>query len=510
MNIARLLCESGDTYAHRPAVTLGTHTQQTYAQLARHSAVMAGQLRALGLQPGDRVAIISANCPEYVQLYFAIWHAGLVVVPVNAKLHASDFSYILKHSGARAVFVSNKLADVVCVVEGPEYRFVIGSEDYQALNQGQPLELVSRAGDEPAWLFYTSGTTGRPKGAMQSHRNLLTMTQCYFSDVDSIQPGDAVFHPAPMSHGGGYYILPHIAHGGVNVVPKSGGFDPEELMALMPHYQQISFFAAPTMVKRLVESAKGNASAFKNLKTIIYGGGPMYQRDLTAAHDLLGYRLAQIYGQGECPMSITALPKYLHADSQQPNYRERMASVGKPMLGIELRLADEQGNEVDPGEPGEIQVRGSAVMLGYFNNPEATEDTIVDGWLRTGDMAKRCGDGFITLVDRAKDVIISGGTNIYPREIEEVLNQHPQVLESSVIGKEDPDWGEIVVAVVVTQPGQLLSEQQLDEYCLDTMARFKRPKHYIFTDQLPKNSTGKILKTELRRQFAASEQENVQ
>lgn len=512
MNIASLLVKSGGCYGNRPAVMQGNKSLLDYSTLATHSAMIANSLLTkYQLDPGDRVAIIAENCPEYIELYFAIWHAGLVVVPINAKLHSREFAYVLQNSGSKVCFVSKKrYAQLVAISDDcPALKplIVIGSDDYQQLCQGEPMDMAERHDDDAAWLFYTSGTTGKPKGAVQSHRNLLVMTQSYFTDVDNIDAGDCILHAAPMSHGGGYYILPHIAHGGINVIPNSGGFNEQEMLELIATHQGVSFFAAPTMVKRLVEHVQSQRLTsgipdFSNLKTIIYGGGPMYQADLHNAHQLLGNKLVQIYGQGECPMSITSLTRYMHADTNHHRYASRLASVGVAMTGIEVKIADPSGNRVDNGQPGEIMVRGDAVMLGYFEDPGATSQTIIDGWLKTGDMAKQDNDGFITLVDRSKDVIISGGTNIYPREIEEVLNQHPSVIETSVIGRKDADWGEVVIAVVVIDPTQMVSSEQLDQYSLDNMARFKRPKDYIFVDKLPKNNTGKILKTELRKRYA--------
>lgn len=506
MNIASLLERSGNAFDSSPAVFSGTQQLLNYRQLARRSAIMATHLRLhFGLSAGDRVAIISANCPEYVELYFAIWHAGLVAVPVNAKLHIDDFEYVIAHSGAKVCFSSPKLVDLLSPLTTKITHFKqcisIGSEQYLALYHGECFALVDRAPNDPAWLFYTSGTTGKPKGAMQSHQNLLTMTQCYFSDVDTVDAGDCIFHAAPMSHGGGYYILPHIAHGGINVVPKSGGFDEQELLDLLSAHQQVSMFAAPTMVKRWVEYGQDQPEAFANLKTIIYGGGPMYQQDLANAQALLGNKLVQIYGQGECPMSITSLSKFDHSNAQHPDFNARLASIGTPMLGTEVKIIDSKGNDVEDDQPGEIIVRSAATMLGYFDNEQATQETFVNGWLRTGDMAIKSDDGYFTLVDRAKDVIISGGTNIYPREVEEVLNTHPQIAETSVIGKTDAQWGEIVIAVVVPVDPSEINAERLDAFCLEKMARFKRPKHYIFVEELPKNNTGKILKTELRKLY---------
>ena len=357
---------------------------------------------------------------------------------------------------------------------------------------GQPAALTR---DSPAWLFYTSGTTGNPKGAVLSHGNLLTMTSCYFTGVDQIAAGDAIVHAAPMSHGSGLYMLPHIAHAAVNVIPESGGFQADELIALLRHYPGASLFAAPTMVKRLVSSVT-QAADVDNLKTLVYGGGPMYLADLDRAHEVLGFRLAQIYGQGESPMTITSLDKAQHGDTGHPRYRERLASVGVAQAGVELAVVDSHGRRLPSGEAGEVLVRGPSVMLGYWRNEAATHEALRDGWLHTGDVGRLDADGFLTLVDRSKDMIISGGSNIYPREVEEVLLRHPAVTEVAVVGCVDEEWGERVVAFVVADP--VPPEAELDQHCLRHMARFKRPRRYVWRDSLPKNHYGKVLKRELR------------
>jgi len=508
MNIANILVRAANAYDKKAAVAFGETVLLNYKELAHNSAVLAQNLLTkYHLLPGSRVAIITANCPEYIELLFAVWHAGLVVVPINAKLHKNEFNFVLSHSGARICFTSSKLLPVITpLLEGIdnfEQLIEISSPEYKQLLTGEKSSVCSRQPDDPAWLFYTSGTTGRPKGAMQSHKNLRAMTQCYFSDIDSIDVGDAIFHAAPMSHGSGYYILPHIVKGGINVIPKSGGFNEKELLTLLTVHKNTSLFAAPTMVKRWLTFAQNKTNAFENVKTIIYGGGPMYQQDLDIAQRLLGNKLVQMYGQGECPMTICALTRYQHQDTNHPDYTNRLASIGMPMSGMEIKLIDNVGNTVKYGQAGEILVRGDAVMLEYYKNPKATAETLVDGWLKTGDIAKQSVDGFITLVDRAKDVIISGGSNIYPREVEEILNKHQGLVEVAVIGRKDDDWGEVVIAIVVSSDNNLTAKQ-LDEFCLEHMTRFKRPKHYIFVGELPKNNTGKILKTTLRDLYACA------
>jgi acyl-CoA synthetase (AMP-forming)/AMP-acid ligase II len=345
-------------------------------------------------------------------------------------------------------------------------------------------------------LFYTSGTTGRPKGATLTHRKLLAMTLSYFADIDKIGPFDTIIHAAPMSHGSGLYGLPHIAKAANNVVPASPHFDPAEIWLLVEMHRGVSFFAAPTMIKRLTESA--SLATSDHLKTIIYGGAPMYRADLERALDVIGPRLVQIYGQGESPMTIAALSKQSHADRNHPRYRDILGSVGYPRTGVEVRIVDQDGMPLAPGQVGEITVRGDVVMAGYWNNQQATRQALRDGWLYTGDVGCLAPDGFVTLIDRSKDLIISGGSNIYPREIEEVLLRHPGVMQVSVVGAPDPEWGEEVVALVVPAPGATVCAEALDALCLENIARFKRPKRYHFIDTLPMNDYGKVLKTELR------------
>jgi long-chain acyl-CoA synthetase len=503
MNIASLFLRAGRAHADLPAVALGPEVLLSYGQLVRRSAVLAGRLReVLGLAPGDRVALVMKNVPEYVELLLAGWYAGLTMVPMNAKLHPREFEYILGHSGAKVCFATPDLVAALSALEGGLDGLArvieVGSRDDRALRAADPVAMTEVAADDVAWLFYTSGTTGRPKGAMLSHRNLLAMTLSYFADVDQIAPGDAVLHAAPMSHGSGCYILPHAAQAACQVVPASGGFDPAEIFELLPVHRGVTLFGAPTMVKRLAAHPAVGRSEHPGLKTVVYGGGPMYLADLDQAHEAFGYRLAQIYGQGESPMCITALDKRAHADTAHPRHRERLASVGSAQLVVEVMVADEADRPLPAGETGEVLVRGLSVMRGYWRDAGATAATLRGGWLHTGDVGVMDRDGFLALRDRSKDLIISGGSNIYPREIEEVLLQHPGVGEVAVVGRRDPEWGEVAVAFVVLAEGRSVAAGDLDAQCLAHIARFKRPKEYRFVAALPKNNYGKVLKTELR------------
>lgn len=504
MNLAHHIDRAARVDAQAPALFKGLTLVADYGRLAAATASLAASLRQrLPLAKGDRVALLMKNAPDYVTCLYACWRAGLVAVPVNAKLHPREIAFILENAGAAVCFVTEDMAsagsDALDLMNAAKPEVVeIDSAEYRRMLQTDPVAVVRVAASDPAWIFYTSGTTGRPKGAVLSHRNLLAMALNYLAEINPLAPGEALLHAAPMSHGSGLYMVPHVLGMGAQIIPESGRFEPGEILDLTARRDGISFFAAPTMVRRLTLAAEAAGSRARGLKTIIYGGGPMFVVDCKAALNVFGPKLAQIYGQGETPMSITYLPRWMHVDDGHPCFEERLASVGIAQSVVEVRTVDPQGNDVEPGTIGEVVVRGDTVMSGYWQNPDATASALKDGWLCTGDMGSFDADGFLTLKDRSKDVIISGGANVYPREIEEVLLRHEGVAEVSVIGRPHPEWGEEVVAIVVPANGCALSREGLDRLCGEWIARFKRPKHYFLAAELPKNSYGKIVKTTLR------------
>ncbi len=509
MNLASWVERHGRGRAHDPAIAEGDRVHADWGTFAARVAAAASGLReAFGLVPGDRVAIVMSNRPEYLEAQFAIWHAGLVAVPVNARLHRDEIAYILDDSATTVVITdadhAGDVESLVDTVASLQAVVVAPSERWQELVVSEPIPLVDRRPDDAAWLFYTSGTTGRPKGAVLTHRNLLMASLSYLADIDSVMPHDSVLHAAPLSHGSGMYGLPHVARGAVSVMPSSGGLDGTELAALLQRWPGMSFFAAPIMVKRLAADPALADADLTRLKTVIYGGAPMYLADLEEAIDAFGPRLAQIYGQGETPMTITALSKADHADREHPRWTDRLQSVGFPRTDVEVRVVDDEDRELAAGEIGEVVVRGDVVMAGYWNQPEATAEALRGGWLHTGDVGSFDDDGYLTLRDRSKDLIISGGMNIYPREVEEALLRHVGVRAVSVVGRPDPEWGEAVVAFVVAQdPDTSPTVEELDQVCLDNIARFKRPKDYRFVESLPTNNYGKVLKRELRDRLTA-------
>ena len=502
MNPAEWLLRTARRTPGAPALMLGTDVMADYREFERRAAAIGAALRARGVAPGDRVALFMKNRIEYLEALYGTWYAGAAVVPINAKLHPREAAWIIENAGAVAVFTTADmgLADIVpdCV----EHLVETESDAFAELRRHEGLTSPEPMSTETmAWLFYTSGTTGKPKGVMMSAGNLLTMTLSYFVDVDEVSHEDSILYAAPMSHGAGLYNFMHVIRGARHVVPLSGGFDAKEVLTLSPDLGNVSMFAAPTMVRRLVDRAKADGLNGEGIKTIVYGGGPMYTVDIMDAVNCFGPRFVQIYGQGEAPMAISALSRDLVADRSHPRWRERLASVGYAQSACRIRVVDAQGRDVPSGEIGEIAVAGPLVMPGYWENAEATAKAIPDGWLRTGDMGTLDDEGFVTLRDRSKDVIISGGTNIYPREVEEALLTHPAVHEVAVVGRPHPEWGEEVVAFVALVPGQSADASVLDAHCLDQIARFKRPKEYSFEKALPKSDQGKILKTKLREKF---------
>ncbi|MGH1354845.1 MAG: class I adenylate-forming enzyme family protein [Thalassovita sp.] len=491
MNIALWLQRQAVAYPDRPALFLGRDLVADYAGFQGRVARLAGWLQGQGVRPGDRVAIFMKNCPDYLIVQYAIWFAGAVAVPINAKLHGAEAAWIIDNAGAGMVFASDQqahaLQDAGC-----------SAQVVQGTPQAEAIAPVPRDAHDICWLFYTSGTTGRPKGVMISHRMLAVMSLAYLTDVDQVTAQDTALYAAPMSHGAGLYNIIHVLQGARHVCPVSGGFNEAEIFDLAGHHGRVHMFAAPTMVKRLTQVAKETGETGEGLRSVIYGGGPMYVADIVEAVAHFGPIFIQIYGQGEAPMAVTSLRRGEVADRSHPRWRERLASVGRAQSIVDIRIGDADGRALANGQTGEIMVSGDLAMPGYWQNPEATATTLVDGWLMTGDMGFLDDDGYLTLQDRSKDLIISGGTNIYPREIEEVLLTHPDVAEASVIGRPNADWGEDVVAFVVLAPGAALNPTALDSHCLSQIARFKRPKAYHALRELPKNNYGKVLKTALR------------
>ena len=504
MNLAQWLNSTALAWPELPALLTGTKVKANYREFAHRAASFATALRKFyDVQPGCRVGIYMKNSTEYLEAMYGVWWAGGVVVPINAKLHENEAAYIIDHSNSKVTFINqsskNTLTTTLSSKGSYSNLLCIEEQTYQDCLKCEPmLEPTPRKNSDLSWLFYTSGTTGKPKGVMLSNQNLIAMSTSYTVDVDSVLSEDCALYSAPISHGAGMYNFIHVRQGARHVIPPSGGFDPEEILSLAKQLQNISMFAAPTMVKRLVDTCKSSGKTGEGIKTIVYGGGPMYLADIIEAVDIMGAKFVQIYGQGESPMTITALDRKTILDRSHPEWKSRLTSVGRAQSCVEVQIFDKNNQKLPANSDGEIAVRGPQVMQGYWQNSEATKEAFYNEWLLTGDIGRLDQSRFLTLTDRSKDLIISGGTNIYPREVEEVLLLMPSISEVSVVGRPHQDWGEEVVAFVVLKQGCNWDPLAMDKFCLEQMARFKRPKAFFKMESLPKNNYGKVLKTELR------------
>ncbi|MBK4739325.1 AMP-binding protein [Noviherbaspirillum pedocola] len=506
MNLSQLFQRSVQLYPDCTAVICGNQTRLTYRELDQRVGALAHWFRhGLGLQPGERLLFVLKNCPEYIESLLAAWRAELCVVPVNSKLHPNEIAGMAGDAGARKCLSHGSLAD--SLREHPAIHAQLDVIDTESENYltalASPYLPVGGSCNESdlAWLFFTSGTTGRSKGVMITHANMVSLALNFWADVQPVAQGDALIHVAPLSHGSGLYSVPYWIKGGTQVLPESGGFDEAELFRLLDTHHRASLFAAPTIVQRMVRYANEHDVRPSGLHTLLVGGAPFYIEDIKAAVQCFGPKIAQVYGQGESPMTISGICAEQLGAAVDAGDSQLLGSVGFPMTSMQVSVVDGDGHPVATGELGEVTVRGPAVMAGYWNNPQATASTIVEGALRTGDVGLIDERGLLHLRDRSKDVIISGGTNIYPREVEEILLTHPAVAEVSVVGAQDPEWGESVVAFIVRQPDVTVEDADLDAHCLSAIARFKRPKRYIYVSDLPKNGTGKVLKRELQKRI---------
>jgi long-chain acyl-CoA synthetase len=494
-NLAGLLDGPARWAADRPAVLVGERPIATWAELAERVARRAGTLRdGHGIRPGDAVALFAANHPDYLEALFAIWHAGGVAVPISSRLHPREAAEIVAHSHARVCFVTADTADAL-LAHVPDVALEVLGAGGAA---GEPMAPVPRALTDDAWTFFTSGTTGRVKGARLTHGNLLAMTAAYFADVAEVGPRDSIVHVAALSHASGLFALPFVGRGAAQVLPEFHRFDAGELLALVGAGERSTFFVPPTLLRRLAAEPRSRDLPEGRIGTLIVGAAPVAPADLRDGVNAFGPCLWNGYGQGESPCTITAHGREAIGAAVAAGDDAALRSVGVARWATRVRVVDAEGGEPAAGEVAEVVVDGPTVMAGYLDMPEATAETLRGGWLHTGDLGFFDDAGRLTLVDRAKDVIISGGYNVYPREVEDVLAADPAVAEAAVVGAPDAEWGERIVAFVVAAPGATVDEAALDRRCLEAIARHKRPKDYRVVDDLPRNAAGKVLKKELR------------
>lgn len=495
MNLAHMLVSTARNHGAARAISLGNQPVCNYAQLATTAAAFAGHLTARGLQPGHRVVLAMKNNPNYFAYLYGCWWGGFVAVPLNAGLHNREIAAILDGLDARYVVADEQIATHIGATAPT---LIHGSDAARKALREDGTPLVERDSDDPAWIFFTSGTTGRPKGAVLTHGNLLAMSIAYLADVDSLSPDDSLIHLAATSHASGLFGLSFIMRGAEHVMLPSGKYDPDEVRACLSSRSSVSFFAPTTLLARMRRDGIGECR--DAIRTIMTGAGPVLADDIRQTLDAFGPRLWNGYGQGETPCTITAMGKAEIAAALADGDEARLTSVGRSRSGVAIRIARADGSEAKPDEAGEVCVRGPTVMAGYLDAPEATAQTLRSGWLHTGDIGRLDRQGNLHLLDRLKDVIISGGMNVYAREVEEVLQAHPEVAEVAVIGLPDAEWGEAVCAFLVATDEARSDDltQRLNTFCLERMARFKRPKHYEIVSELPRNAVGKVLKSDLR------------
>jgi long-chain acyl-CoA synthetase len=494
-NLAGLIEGPARRLRDRTAVFDGDRPATTWAGLAEDVARRAGGLRSThGIEPGARVALWAHNSAAYLTSLLAVWHAGAVAVPIAARLHPREAAVLIDDCAASLCLTDESLAGGLATHTATPMQPLGGPED--DLGSAEPIPLTPRAATDDAWLFYTSGTTGRAKAARLSHANLLATATAYFADVAPVGPEDSLLHAAALSHASGLFALSFLGRGAAQVLPASGGFDVDEVDDLVAAHRRTTLFVPPVLLRRLVAGAGGRTLDPQRLGTILVGAAPVRAEDLRAGVAAFGPRVWNGYGQGESPNTITAMSAAdVAASLDRP---DRLTSVGTARFATRVRVVDPAGQPLPPGEVGEVVVSGPTVMAEYLDRPDASGETLRDGWLHTGDLGRFDEEGYLTLVDRAKDVVITGGYNVYSREVEDVLAADPAVADVAVIGVPDQEWGERIVAVVVPREGAELDPAALDARCLAAIARHKRPREYVVRPELPRNPAGKVLKTLLR------------
>jgi acyl-CoA synthetase (AMP-forming)/AMP-acid ligase II len=496
MIVADHLHRAARMHAHRPMAICGTETR-TYAEMEERTNRLANALLAAGLKTGERVGTWLENSIRCVELDFALAKAGLVRVSLNPRLTAREADFILADAEARAFFHDASFDAQVAEVSARELVVRIDAQRaaYESfLAKGGPQAPGVRFDPEHIYcLFYTSGTTGRPKGVMLSHRAILHVSYGLCMETGPWETGEKILLMQPMSHGAGFFVLPYVLKGGACVIMPQ--FDPAEVLRLAAEHRIETIKLIPTMLQRIVRVPGVEKVRLPQLRAMIYGASPMPNEPLRRAIEIFGPgKLVQIYGQSECPVTLTILPADEHRlDNPHP---ERLTSAGRPWTNVEIRIEDEAGRELPDGSVGEVVLRGPHMMSGYWKRPELSAETVRGGWLHTKDMGMRDAAGMIYLLGRKDEMIISGGYNIAPREIEDVLYQHAAVQEAAVIGEPDQEWGQAVVAyVALKDAGADLAEML--QFAKGPLG-FKRPKRIYVVSELPKNAAGKIQKAALK------------
>ncbi|HET9528825.1 MAG TPA: long-chain-fatty-acid--CoA ligase [Blastocatellia bacterium] len=479
-----------------------------YKELNERVARLSGALSSLGISHGDRVAILALNCHRYLELYYGLPQLGAAVVPINFRLPPAEVKYIIDHSGSRAVAVDLALLPVIEAVrprlESVEHFIFLSDEPREGYICYE--EMIARGSadfnapvvseDDLLGLFYTSGTTAEPKGVMLTHKNMLANI-AHSDPYSDRQPDDIYLHAAPMFHlADGSAVFSNTAHGATQAFISR--FDPAAVLDIIARERVTTTILVPTMINFILQHPGLSSYDLSSLRQVTYGASPIAPDLLRRAMSAFNCRFAQGYGLTEASPLLTVLTVEDHIITDEKSER-RLASCGKPVKGVDVRVVKEDGTDAGPGEVGEIIARGPNIMQGYWKRPEDTELAVRDGWLHTGDLATVDEDGYIYLVDRKKDMIVTGGENVYSTEVEAALYSHPSIKEAAVIPVPDADWGEAVHACIVLRDDHELTEQELLEFCRDRLANYKVPRSMEFIEgELPKGGTGKILKKTLR------------
>jgi len=491
MNLASNLTRTVSAHADRVAVRLGDATT-TFRELDQASARIAGLLQDRGLEPGDRVAIMLPNLPAFADIYYGVLRAGAVAVPMNPLLKAREVAYYLEGSGARLIFAWDGVADEVGKGAEKAGSEVIGVDPATfgaGLADASPVfDVADRDAGDTAVILYTSGTTGQPKGAELTHANLGSNVEVLCTDLMQLTPEDVIFGGLPLFHSFGQTCTLNAAvtsGASLSLLPR---FDPGQALQLLAGHRATVFAGVPTMYGALLAHPDRADYDVSALRVCVSGGAAMPVEVLRGFERAFGCKVLEGYGLSE----TSPVASFNHPDRDR-----KPGSIGTPIRGVEMRIVDDLGREVPQGGVGEVAIRGANIMKGYWQRPEETAAAIPDGWFRSGDMGCVDEDGYFAIVDRKKDMIIRGGYNVYPREVEEVLYEHPAVAEAAVIGVPDAQLGEEVAAAVALKPGAAADPAELREHVKSQVAAYKYPRRVWIVDELPKGPTGKILKRKI-------------
>lgn len=508
MNLAHLMRQCARRHGGEIGFVWGEATW-TWAELDRRVDAMAAALAARGIVKGDRILLQSKNGNQMFEAMFACFRLGAVYVPTNFRQTPAEVAYQAQAGGARAMICHCDFPDHAAAIPGLDFVIAIGGgafgEDYDGLvaahdGEAPPTAMVLH--DDPCWFFFTSGTTGRPKAAVLTHGQMAFVVTNHLCDLmPGTTPRDASLVVAPLSHGAGVHQLVQVARGVKTILPAGDRLDIEDAWALVARWRVTNLFTVPTIVKMLTEHPAVDRHDHSSLRYLIYAGAPMYREDQKRALRKLGPVLVQYFGLGEVTGNITVLPPDLHDPEDGP--AARIGTCGYERTGMQVSIQDDAGREVGPGQTGEICVCGVAVFAGYYDNPEANAKAFRDGWFRTGDLGHLDAEGFLYITGRASDMYISGGSNVYPREIEEILLTHPGVAEAAIVGVPDRTWGEVGIAVCVLREGAALDELGLTTWLDGKVARYKVPRRTFFWEALPRSGYGKITKRMIREELEA-------